>query len=69
MKKCIFHIFNLPITMYKLALPKYSISCQGLLQGQIFQCTSIALASQGHKDFDHNENIFTYSKVIRLTGN
>ena len=34
---------------------------------QIFQCTSIAFASQGHKDFDHNENNLLYSKAIRVT--
>ena len=34
----------------------------------IFQCTSITLVSQGHKDFDHNDNNFIYSKAIRLTG-
>ena len=31
----------------------------------MFQCKSIAFASQGHKDFDHN---FIYSKGIRVTG-
>ena len=31
---------------------------------QIFQCTSIALVSQGHKDFHHNENSLIYSKAI-----
>ena len=35
---------------------------------QILQFKSIALVSQGHEDFDHNENDFIYSKVIRLTG-
>ena len=34
---------------------------------EIFQCTSIALVSQGHKSFDHNENNFIYSKAIWLT--
>ena len=68
MKKLIFHTFVLTIILYKLALPKYSNNYQRVLQIQIFQCTSIALVSQGYKDFDHNENNFIYSKAIRLTG-
>ena len=31
---------------------------------QIFQCTSMALVSQGHKDFYRNENSLIYSKAI-----
>ena len=64
----IFHIYILPILFYKLALRNYSISCQGLIQVQIFQCTSLAFASQGHKDFDHNENDLIYSKTIQVSG-
>ena len=33
----------------------------------IFQSTSIALVSQSHKDFDHDENNLIYSKATRLT--
>ena len=65
MKKFIFNIFVLPIILYKLALLKYSNSYQGVLYVQIFQYISIALVSQGHKDFDHNEINFIYSKAIR----
>ena len=67
MKKYIFHICILPIIFYKLALPKYSSICQGLLYVQIFQCASIIPVLQGHKEFDRNENNFIYSKSIRLT--
>ena len=68
MKKYNFHICVLLIIFYKLALPKYSSSCQGLLKVQIFKRTSIAFASQGHKDFGYNENNIIYSKEIRVTG-
>ena len=68
MEMYIFHICILPILFYKLALPKYSSSCQRLTKEQIFQCKSISFASQVHKDFDHNENNLIYSETIRVTG-
>ena len=64
----IFHICILLIPFYQLVLPRYISSCQGLTYVQIFQCVSIAFASQGYKDFDHNENNLIYSKTIRVTG-
>ena len=68
MKKYVFHIFILPVNLYKVVLPKRWSSYQGLLWALIFQCTSIALVFQGHKDFDHNENNSISSKAIRLSG-
>ena len=68
MKKYVCHIFILPINLYKFVLPKRSSGYQGSLWVLIFQCTSMALVSQGHKDFDHNENNYIWSKAIRLSG-
>ena len=67
MKKFIFGTCVLPIVLYKLVVPKYSSSYQGLLQMQIFQFKSITLVSQGHKNFNHNVKSYIYCKEIQLT--
>ena len=64
----IFHICILLILFYKLALPKIQQQLSRVNISADFQCASVAFASQGHKDFDHNENNSSYSKAILVSG-
>ena len=57
----IFVFYSLYFTSY--CYPNTAVVVKGYCK-----CTSISLVSQGHKDFDHNENNSIYSKAMRLTG-